>query len=74
LWPKGAKLFQICYIAAIPLGAFMHVDIIWGLADTCISLMLVLNVIGVAGLSRQVIQDSRTYFAETDNSLAATTT
>lgn len=66
LWPKGCKFFQFCYIAAIPLGAFMHVDIIWGLADVCISLMLVLNVIGVAGLSSQVIQDSRKYFAENE--------
>jgi alanine or glycine:cation symporter, AGCS family len=64
LWPKGAKLFQFCYIAAIPIGAFMHVDIIWGLADIFISLMLIFNVIGVAGLSSQVIRDSRHYFAE----------
>lgn len=64
LYPKGTKLFQICYISAIPLGAFMHVGIIWGLADIFISLMLVFNVIGVAMLSKQVIDDSRAYFAE----------
>lgn len=70
LWPKGVKFFQFCYIAAIPIGAFMHVDIIWGLADMCISLMLLFNVIGVAALSRQVIDDTRHYFAKDPASLA----
>jgi len=68
IWPKGASLFQYCYIACIPIGAFLHVDLIWGLADLFISLMLIFNVIGVALLSKQVIGDSKDYFAKEPSS------
>ena len=64
IWPKGVKFFQYCYIAAIPIGGLLHVDLIWGLADMCISLMLLINVIGVGLLSKEVITASRTYFAK----------
>lgn len=64
IWPKGTTLFQYIYIACIPVGAFLHVDLIWGLADLFISLMLVFNVIGVALLSKQVIGDTKSYFAK----------
>lgn len=68
IWPKGVKFFQYCYIAAIPIGGLLHVDLIWGLADMCISLMLLINVIGVAMLSKEVITASRNYFAEAPES------
>lgn len=64
IWPKGVKIFQYCYIAAIPIGGLLHVDLIWGLADMCISLMLFINVIGVGMLSKQVITASQNYFAK----------
>ncbi len=64
LYPKGVKAFQYCYIGAIPLGGLLHVDLIWGLADISISMMLLINVIGVALLSKQVIEASKTYFAK----------
>ncbi|MCE5294612.1 MAG: amino acid carrier protein [Chlamydiales bacterium] len=64
MWPKGVKIFQYCYIAAIPIGGLLHVDLIWGLADMCISLMLLINVIGVGLLSKEVITASREYFAK----------
>jgi len=71
LYPKGVKAFQYCYIGAIPLGGLLHVDLIWGLADMAISLMLLINVIGVALLSKQVIHASNKYF--NNPSLVATT-
>lgn len=64
IWPKGVKIFQLCYIAAIPIGGLLHVDLIWGLADMCISLMLFINVIGVGILSSQVITANTAYFAK----------
>ncbi len=63
IWPKGVKIFQYVYIALIPVGGLLHVDLIWGLADICISLMLLFNVIGVALLSKEVISATRSYFA-----------
>ncbi len=64
IYPKGVKFFQYSYIAAIPIGGFLHVDLIWGLADMCISMMLFINIIGVALLSKEVITASRNYFDE----------
>lgn len=60
---KWAKLF---YIALIPFGALIRVDIAWILADICITAMLLINIIGIAGLSGEVIAESRAYFNEND--------
>ncbi len=73
IWPKGVKFFQYFYIALIPIGGLLHVDLIWGLADMCISLMLLFNVIGVAMLSKEVITASRAYFAEETHEPVKTT-
>jgi alanine or glycine:cation symporter, AGCS family len=55
--------FRYLYIACIPMGALLHVDIIWILADIAIALMLIVNLIGVAKLSEHVVEDSRLFFA-----------
>lgn len=62
-----ASYFKYAYIALIPVGALIHVDMIWRLADISISLMLMTNLIGVIGLAKEVIGDSRKFFAEADN-------
>lgn len=54
--------FQLLYILFIPVGALLHVDFVWILADISLSLMVVINLIGVAGLSKEVIGDSQRYF------------
>ncbi|NGX43555.1 MAG: hypothetical protein K940chlam7_01853 [Chlamydiae bacterium] len=51
------------YIAIIPIGAIAHVETVWKLADFCIAMMLICNMVGVIGLSRLVIKESRQYFA-----------
>lgn len=53
--PEKRRLFQTIYIALIPLGSFFHVSMIWTLADIAISLMLIINLIGIIGLIKQVI-------------------
>lgn len=64
LWGKrSAKWFQYIYLSLIPIGAIAHVELVWILADISISLMLVTNFIGIAGLSREVIRDSNEYFS-----------
>jgi AGCS family alanine or glycine:cation symporter len=62
LGENNTRYFKYFYIALIPLGAFIHVDLIWRLADIAISLMLMTNLIGVMGLSKEVIGASRKYF------------
>lgn len=59
---KAAEWFKYFYVALIPLGALIHVDLIWRLADISISLMLMTNLIGVMGLSKEVIGESRRFF------------
>lgn len=56
--------FQLLYIILVPIGALLHVDFVWTLADIALSSMLVLNLIGVAGLSKEVIDDSRAFFSD----------
>lgn len=58
---KAGACFKYFYVAVIPLGALTQVDWVWLLADLSISLMLVTNMIGVVGLSHEVIDDNREY-------------
>ncbi len=62
LGESKTRYFKFFYIALIPLGSLIHVDLIWRLADIAISLMLMTNLIGVIGLSEEVIGASRKYF------------
>lgn len=55
--------FQFLYILLIPLGTFLHVDFIWILADISLSLMVVINLAGIAGLSKEVIKDSHLHLS-----------
>lgn len=59
---RFVRPFQLLYILLVPVGALLHVDFVWTLADMALSSMLVLNLIGVAGLSKEVIGDSREFF------------
>lgn len=63
LWGiKKVRWFQFCYILLIPVGSLVHVDSVWIIADTAISLMMVVNLIGISALSGVVIQETRQYF------------
>jgi len=63
LWgTKQARWFKYLYIALVPVGTVIHLELIWLLADISISLMLVTNMIGIAALSKYVIGESRAYF------------
>lgn len=54
--------FKYIYIALIPVGVLVQLDLVWTLADICITGMLVVNLIGIVGLSKEVIIDTRAYF------------
>lgn len=59
--PSKKHWFYLLYVLFIPIGAILNVELIWVLADIAISLMLLMNLIGIAGLSKSVIESSREY-------------
>jgi AGCS family alanine or glycine:cation symporter len=59
---KASRMFRYVFIAIIPFGSMLQVDLVWLLADLAISAMLSINLLGIAGLSHEVVADSRTYF------------
>lgn len=61
---RNTHWFKYVYILLVPVGAIIHVDMIWILADISISFMLIINMIGVARLSSDVIKESRDYFLQ----------
>lgn len=60
--PSLIRPFLLLYICMVPVGALLRVDLVWMLADLSLSFMLLINLIGVAGLSHQVIGESRAFF------------
>ena len=58
--PKMIRPFQYLFVAFIPLGALFHVNFVWTVADIFMNLMLVINVIGLVGLSKEVMMIYRT--------------
>lgn len=71
LWGvRSGTWAKFIYIALIPVGAVIKVDMAWTLADICITAMLFINIIGVAALSKEVIADSHTFFGSRQNSPA----
>ncbi|MFM4804909.1 alanine/glycine:cation symporter family protein [Aeromonas bivalvium] len=59
---KGIKPYRLVYLALVASGAFLHLDLIWLLADIVNGLMAVPNLIGLIGLRHVVIAETRAYF------------
>ncbi len=59
---RWVHLFRYIFIFLVPVGAILEVGLVWTLADIALTLMLIINVLGVAALSRQVTQDHRKFF------------
>lgn len=64
---RFVRPFQLLYILLVPVGATLQIDLVWTLADIALSSMLVLNLIGVAGLSKEVIADTHAFFAQIES-------
>jgi AGCS family alanine or glycine:cation symporter len=58
---ERGRWFRYVYIALIPIGTLMHVEMIWSLADIAITLMLVINLIGIAKLSHRAVDSTREF-------------
>lgn len=62
----GSRFIKVAlwtYILFVPLGALLRVDIVWIIADIALAGMTVLNLIGIAGLSKEVIFETKKFFS-----------
>lgn len=59
---RAGHYFKYFFIFVLPFGALIRVDWAWLLADISISLMLLTNLMGVIGLSGEVIRESKEFF------------
>ena len=60
VWPY--KLIFVCLVAS---GAFLHLDMIWIIADIVNGLMAIPNLIGLIALRQVVIEETKRYFDAT---------
>jgi len=49
-------------LAILPIGAYCQIEIVWLLADLSIAMMLITNLVGVFGLSKEVIKEANEEF------------
>lgn len=54
--------FRLLFLALVPISASLHVDFVWAFADIALTCMTLCNLIGILGLSREVIDESRAFF------------
>ncbi|WP_245868925.1 alanine/glycine:cation symporter family protein, partial [Vibrio fujianensis] len=63
LWGTKAILpYKVIFIALIASGAFLHLDLIWIIADIVNGLMVIPNLIGLIALRQVVLQETKLYF------------
>ena len=60
---RGIKLYRIAFIALVGCGAFIHLNLIWILADIVNGLMAIPNLIALIGLRKVVIEETKDYFS-----------
>ena len=60
---RGIKLYRIAFIALAGCGAFIHLNLIWILADIVNGLMAIPNLIALIGLRKVVIEETKDYFS-----------
>ena len=59
---RGVKLYRLAYIVLVGLGSFLHLNLIWIIADIVNGLMAFPNHIALIGLRKVVIQETKDYF------------
>lgn len=60
LWgEKGIKVYQVCYMLFVYLGAVLPMETVWGISDLFNALMAIPNLMGVFLLRREVIEETR---------------
>ena len=59
---RGVKLYRLSYIMLVGLGAFLHLNLIWIIADIVNGLMAFPNLIALIGLRKVIIEETKDYF------------
>ena len=61
----GVKLippFRVVWVAIVPIGIFLELDMVWGISDTLNALMAIPNLIALLALSGVVVMLTKSYF------------
>ncbi len=58
---KAVPWVRFVFIAIVPCGTLLHVSTVWALADVCISLMVITNLIAVIGLRKEIISETQAF-------------
>ncbi|WP_341663879.1 sodium:alanine symporter family protein [Vibrio sp.] len=56
--------YKIVFVALVASGAFLHLDMIWILADIVNGLMAIPNLIGLLALRNIVVEETKLYFSQ----------
>lgn len=67
---KGILPYKVIFIALIAGGSFLHLDLIWTIADIVNGLMAIPNLIGIIGLRHVIAAETKAYFAAKINDQA----
>ena len=59
---RGVKLYRLAYIVLVGLGSFLHLNLIWIIADIVNGLMAFPNLIALIGLRKVGIEETKDYF------------
>lgn len=59
---KGIKIYRYIFIALVAIGAYLKLDLVWILADIVNALMAIPNLIGLLGLRKVIVSETRAYF------------
>ena len=61
---KAIKPYRYIFILLVAIGALLHLDLIWLIADIVNGLMAVPNLIGLLGLRQVIVMETRAYFSD----------
>ena len=56
--------YKVVFVALVASGAFLHLDMIWILADIVNGLMAIPNLIGLLALRNVVVEETKLYFSQ----------
>jgi AGCS family alanine or glycine:cation symporter len=63
--------FRLAWVAAIPIGTVVKLDLVWLVADTLNAFMAIPNLIALVMLAPLVFRISRDYFSDHQHSAAS---
>jgi AGCS family alanine or glycine:cation symporter len=61
---KAIVPFRILWVLAVPMGAIVHLDFVWLVADTLNAMMAIPNLVALLLLSPVVFKVTKEYFAD----------